>query len=395
MATDNRPICVVLALTATGMAVARDLQPVGWRVLGVDADRSRPGWFSRTVERPSELAALPLGADLLAAVCALARGPAPVVVMAAADDAVGWCIDHHAELVGNGVRLATGYTDQVAAVLLDKSRFGQRCRELNIDVPATMQPDNRNDIEAFAREVGFPLIVKPRAGHLWRQKLRGKKLLTPATLEQLRRDLDEIIGDPASVVLQELVAGPESNLFVGAVWAGQDAQVRQVVTARKVRQFPRNFGSGSLVRTEELPQVAQMSRQVVEALGYAGVCGTEFKLDLRTNKLRLIEINARPTLWYDLCRAAGVHLLRAHACDLAGLPCAPLADQRQGVVWRYGLRDAIALAQAGIGPLLRATLREPMADTDAVFSARDPLAAVGSLVHTTLQAAQHLGLMKK
>ncbi len=390
MSRDNRPICVVLALTATGLAVVRDLHPAGWRLIGIDSDKSRPGWYSRLVERPRGIANLPLGLGLVDAVCDLAQGHAPVVVMPAADDAVGWCIAHRETLLRAGVKLASGYSDHAAGVMLDKSRFGQRCAALGIDVPRTLQPADRADILAFAREVGLPCIVKPRAGHLWRQRLRGQKLLTPATEAELLHALDEIIGDPTAVVLQELIAGPESNLLVGAVWADQQAKVRHVLTARKVRQFPRQFGSGSLVRTEALPEVAALSRDIVQRMGYGGVCGTEFKLDQRTGKLQLIEINARPTLWYDLCRAAGVHLLPAHASDLAGLPPVVVQPQRDGVVWRYGVRDAIALAQAGTEPLLRALTGEPLPDTDAVFSWRDPLVGVGSLVHTAVQAATHL-----
>jgi len=387
--TAARPTCVVLALTATGIAVARDLQGA-WRVIGVDAERQRPGWYSSAFDRPRGIADLPFGLALVDAIVDLAGDASPLVVIPAADDAVAWCIDHRATLCERGVRLAAGYRADAAGVLVDKSRFAARCAELGIDVPRTAHPADRADALAFAREVGLPCIVKPRAGHLWRQRLRGHKLITPASVDELERVLDEIVGDPRAVVLQELVGGPESNLVVGAVWAGADGRVRHVLTARKIRQFPRQFGSGSLVRTEALPDVAERSRDVVEALGYAGLCGTEFKIDPRSGRLRLIEINARPTLWYDLCRAAGTHVVRAHACDLAGLPCAPPAAQRDGVVWRYAVRDAIALAQAGPAAFARAVASDGAADTDAVFDRRDPWAAIGSLVHTAAQAIAHL-----
>lgn len=381
---------VVLTLTATGLAVARDLDGAGFAVIGVDDDRSRPGCHSRHVQDIAGLSRLPLGLGLVDALLELAaRSPAPPLLIPAADDAVEWCITHRKTLQGPLV-LSAGYTPDLAGVLLDKSRFGQRCRELGIDVPVTVQPAGMDDVRAFARDVGLPCIVKPRAGHLWRKRLRGQKLLVPNSPAELERAIEDVVGDPSAVVLQELIPGPESELVVGAVWAGQDGAVRRVVTARKIRQFPRNFGSGSLLRSESLPQVEQLSREIVQGLGYRGLCGTEFKLDPRTGRYRLIEINPRPTLWFDLCRATGVHLIRAHAQELAGLPIDPLPPQRDGVVWRYLVRDVIALGQAGPRALLQSLVRDRRLDTDAVLAWDDPLAAAASLAHTAVQAATHL-----
>ena len=130
---------------------------------------------------------------------------------------------------------------------------------------------------------------------------------------------------------------------------------------------------------------------IVAALDYRGLCGTEFKLDERTGRWRLIEINPRPTLWYDLCRAAGTHLLLAHVQELAGLPVTPVQPQRDGVAWTYGLRDVVALGQAGGVPaLLDAARHETWADTDAVMAWDDPRATLASVGHFAAQALAHL-----
>lgn len=383
----SQPTAVVAALTATGLSVARSLHGAGWRVLGADADRSRPGVHSRVVQMNTALAGLPLGLQLADSVAHL-QANGPVVVLPAADDAVQWCIAHRDTLTRRA-RLSTGLTAERAGVLLDKSAFGAACQRLGIDVPATMQPRDMAEVRAFAREFGLPCIVKPRAGHVWRQRLRGQKLLVPANERELEAAL-ALVGDPTEVVLQELVPGPESQLVVGAVWAADDGGVRHVLTARKIRQFPRNFGSGSMVRTESLPEVREASARIVEQLDYRGLCGTEFKIDPRTGRLRLIEINPRPTLWYDLCRAAGCDLIRAHGEELAGLPGPRVQPQRDGVVWRYLVRDAIALVQAGPWALARSLWQDRRLDADAVLAWNDPGAALASVAHAAVQAVTHL-----
>ena len=381
---------IAVSLTGTGLAVARDVSNLG-TVIGIDEDKTRPGRYSRHVELRKALSDSRLDERLAEKVRDYAqKQQKPVVLVPAADDACEWVIAHRDILLPH-VRVSAGYTPERAGMLLDKSAFGTRCVALGIDVPVTCQPTTMDDVRAFARDVGLPCIVKPRAGHKWRDRLSGQKLLVPKTLAELERAMTEIVGDPSAVVLQELVPGPERNLGVAAVWSDQAGRVRHTLTARKIRQFPRQFGSGSRVVTEVLPEVARLSAEVVAQLDYRGLCGTEFKLDERTGRWRLIEINPRPTLWYDLCRAAGTHLIRAHVEELAGLPIAPLAPQTDGIAWTYGLRDVVALGQAGGVPAVLQALRsESWAQTDAVMAWDDPRATLASMGHFAAQALSHL-----
>lgn len=383
---------MVLALTGTGLAVARAVAQAGLGpVLGVDDDQTRPGLYSRHVTCHPKLTRRKLDDTLITELVAYARAQDhPVVLVPAADDACEWLADN-AEKFLPSLRISAGYSPERAGVLLDKWAFGERCRLLGIDVPLTYLPETLEDVRAFAQEVGLPCIVKPRAGHLWRNRLSGQKLLVPQTLEQLLRDMEHIVGDPKAVVLQELVPGPESNLGVAAVWTGQDGTLRHVLTARKIRQFPRQFGSGSRVVTEALPEVADLSAQVLQKLDYRGLCGTEFKYDPRSGNWRLIEINPRPTLWYDLCRAAGSNLIAAHILELAGLDPGAVGRQRQQVAWEYGLRDAVALAQAGgVRAIWQAFRREGLPSTDAVMAWDDPGVTLAAGAHFVGQALSHL-----
>lgn len=383
-------VAVVLAMTGTGLAVARAVSTLG-PVIAIDAERSRPGLYSRHVVRHPQLTHRALDAALVEPLIEFAhQQKRPVVVVPAADDACEWVADHRDALAGH-VRFSAGYSPERSGLLLDKWAFGDRCRELGIDVPLTYMPQTLEDVRSFAQEIGLPCIVKPRAGHLWRNRLSGQKLLVPETMEELLGAMETIVGDPKAVVLQELVAGPERNLGVAAAWVGQDGTLRHLLTARKIRQFPRQFGSGSRVVTEALPEVARLSAEVLQRLDYRGVCGTEYKYDLRHQRWRLIEINPRPTLWYDLCRAAGSDLLAAHVRELAGLEPGSVSPQRQGVAWEYGLRDAVALGQSG-GPaaLWRALRAEGLPHTDAVMALDDPGATAAAAAHFVGQALSHL-----
>ena len=68
-----RDVAIVLALTGTGLAVARALRGSGIHVIGVDNDAWRPGVWSRDFHWVGGLSELPLGEALVDAVAAFAR----------------------------------------------------------------------------------------------------------------------------------------------------------------------------------------------------------------------------------------------------------------------------------------------------------------------------------
>jgi len=65
-------------------------------------------------------------------------------------------------------------------------------------------------------------------------------------------------------------------------------------TARKILQFPDDFGTGCLVQSESLPELVEPTKRLWLALQYEGMAEVEYKHDPRTDEYRLIEINTRP-----------------------------------------------------------------------------------------------------
>ena len=133
--------------------------------------------------------------------------------------------------------------------------------------------------------------------------------------------------------------------------------------------------------SEWQPEVASLSTELVGALGYAGVCGTEYKPDPRDGRWKLIEINPRPTLWFSLCRAAGCDVVHHEYRHLVGRALEPqVGRQRDGVRWQYFLRDLISLTyylrrgELGWSRLVEAL--SPLRKDEAIASFRDPRAAL-------------------
>jgi predicted ATP-grasp superfamily ATP-dependent carboligase len=237
------------------------------------------------------------------------------------------------------------------------------------------------------------VILKPLRGHAWRKRLRGAKVVVAADPGELRREYSRLAGPDQGLMVQEVITGPERDIAVAACAIGSRGQVLGVFTARKRRQFPYYYGSASCCTSEWMPEIADLSLELLARMEFRGVCGTEFKRDSRNGRWILIEINPRPTLWFDLARVAGVNLIEAAYRELAGQPLPPLGRQRDGLEWRYLARDWVTCARYWMrrdadAPRLSEILRLPA--SEAIGSRLDPRATVAYPAYVLVHALRHL-----
>ncbi len=367
---------VVFAMTATGLAAARSLHRRGVTVYGVDSKRWEVGHRSTELRRPP-FGFEPPGAELAAAVAAWAgTQPGPPVLVPADDPACEFLSAQH-RLLRRSCLLTDGYRPEIAPVLVDKRTFYRRCLDLGVDLPRTLFLDEAGALEPRLAGLRFPVILKPAHGYRWRRRFHGAKVLEVGSRDDLLRALETLGDDGPGMTVQEVVPGPEREIFVCAAYFRADGTPQAAFTARKTRQYPPRFGSGSLLRSEWQAEVARLSLDLVGRLGYAGICGTEYKPDPRDGRWKLIEVNPRPTLWFSLCRAAGCDVVYHAYRDLVGRPLEPqIGRQRDGVRWQYLLRDLLSLGRylregsAGGRELLEAL--SPWRKDEAIASLRDP-----------------------
>jgi D-aspartate ligase len=332
-----RPHAIVLGLSPTGLYVARELGRSGTPLLGVDTGfasaaasryfRSTGGvWYEPDNER--------LVARLLEFA---ARLESKAVLVPTSDRYIEFVIENYARL--ERVFHITKCYASVAGQLLDKQKFHQLCERHGIATPGVWTLSSMEDIGELP-EIPFPCILKPTLIHLAKPFLRGKKLFIVESRAELLALSKAIPKASGHWLLQELIPGEESGITLVAAYASENAAAGDAFTARKLRQYPPGFGSASRVISETLAETRTIAETLIAAIGFSGVYGAEFKRDPRDGALKIIEINPRPTLWFYASHAAGKRLVETAYCDLTGLPLAGKAQQRDGVLWHYALKDA-------------------------------------------------------
>jgi D-aspartate ligase len=190
----------------------------------------------------------------------------------------------------------------------DKRLTIKIAEEAEIPIPKSFFPRNRQHMLDNLDRFRFPLVIKPAMGK--RYYLASKKKMHLAMdRSEAGRFFDKIahIMGEENIIVQEYIPGGNETLFNYACCM-KDGLPYGVFTGRKVRQVPRDFGTGSAAMTCHDPKLAALGTSLLQACEYEGLAYIEFKKDWRDNTFKLIEINPRVWNFIDLAVHSGVDL---------------------------------------------------------------------------------------
>lgn len=259
--------------------------------------------------------------------------------------------------------------------LVDKARFGDLARRLDLPVPSTVCVEAAS-VSPDDLDLRFPLVVKPAAHERgnWAVVSSGAKALGARTAGELRALWPGLAREGLEVLVQEMIPGPESRIESYHVYVDAAGVTVAEFTGRKIRTEPPAYGETTALEITGERDVAELGREVTRRLGLTGVAKLDFKRD-GAGALHLLEVNPRFNLWHHPGATAGVNLPALVYADLVGTPRSRLQPARPGVRWVYHAHDARAARRQGV-PLHRWLPWAISSEAKAVVALDDPLPAV-------------------
>ena len=260
--------------------------------------------------------------------------------------------------------------------LVDKERFTELARRLDLPVPAALCVD-ASAVSAGEVDLTFPVVVKPVAREKrgnWAAVADGAKALGAATEHELSAIWPGLARQRLQVLVQELIPGPESRVESYHVYVDAAGQTAGEFTGRKIRTDPAEYGETTALEITDARDVAELGREATRRLGLRGVAKLDFKRDA-SGRLHLLEVNPRFNLWHHPGAKAGVNLPALVYADLVGLPRPHARSARAGVRWVYHGHDARAARAQGV-PLHRWVPWAISSDAKSVVSLDDPLPVI-------------------
>jgi hypothetical protein len=217
--------------------------------------------------------------------------------------------------------------------LTSKWAVAEIARRLNITVPLQAQVGTVNDAMAFAREAGFPVILKRENsyGGMGCHVCRSEPELRWG-FGKLRRS-SWIHRAPSAILRGRSAAGlhdlSQQPLIIQKYQEGQLAFVAAVVhdgvmvsglAAVADEVHPAPTGASTVIRAIDGPELLEISRTLTAETRCSGFVGLDFIIDRASARPYFLEINPRLTPLCHLARRFGTDLCAAFASSFAGLP---------------------------------------------------------------------------
>lgn len=330
----ENPDVIVLGLSPTGLYAVREAGRAGFSVLGVGAPGA-PGLWSRFLaDRISAARA----EDRVAAILERAGRARRKPVLIVTSDQDLEAVLARADALGDVVHLQGAYRDGLAGRIMDKDAFYGLCEAQGIAYPGLWSA-GVDAAHRYRDRIAYPAMIKPARIQDVKHLMAGQKGWIVRSPSDFDAVLPGIPAEAGTLLMQEIVPGPESNITLWCGYLDEGGKVCQRFTARKQRQYPAGFGSASLVQSETCEETAAIAEALLSGLGYRGIAAAEFKRHPETGALKIIEVNPRPSLWFSVATAAGVPLVETAVAEARGEALPAPRRQKEGVLWRYTAKD--------------------------------------------------------
>lgn len=352
----KRRILVVGTVGDAGQAIVDELARAGDEVLGADVERLPLGLRSRHLVRshrlpdPSEPAADAALARLVAlerpdALLAIGTRPTMLVARNAAalarTTAVNVC------------------DPEAFAATYDHAACRESCEALGIPVPAAFDPAHARTL--LAGPDGPTLVVKPRhdLGAAAGVRYVDDVAALDAALASSR-------SDGIEPIVHAFVPGEPSAMRAALLVFDAGSRLAAAFTIEKIRQWPLSGGVTAVAESTDDPALVALALPFFERWRWRGVAEVEAKIDARTGRLTVIEINGRMPAYGRFASLCGLPLGRL-LVDLARSPdgVEPMRYPAYAIGRRYvnpGLYARTLVAELRQRRPLGATLARARAD---------------------------------
>jgi len=254
-------------------------------------------------------------------------------------DAMLLCVSRNREALSRVYRFSMPPATRVEE-LVDKARFSELARHLELPVPETCTSLEASTREEFCARVALPCVVKPfnhtafrRSSILVEEGGLPRKALFARTPDELDKRIAQMRRLGGAFVVQRYVPGGDDHLVSFHAWIDAAGEPVAHHVGRKIRTCPSGSGESTFVEVIRDPEVTRLGLEVVRALGIVGVVKLDFKRDVGTGALWLLEANPRFNLWNRLGAASGVNLPLVAYAELAGLSRPFTRLSREGLRW--------------------------------------------------------------
>jgi predicted ATP-grasp superfamily ATP-dependent carboligase len=339
--TTDRARHVLVTDAGRGSAVAfiRSLGRRGWRVTAADADPRSPGFHSRWTTTNLRYPSPTLDADAAVQTILEAVDRMGIDLVVPITDDIGLPLAAQRARLPDRTILAFPEGERLA-VVHDKARTLALAERLGVPVPPTRSVTDVASAMGAAREIGWPLVIKPQASRVTRPDGTVEAFtVSYAHDEQELQTRVAAIEGRTGILLQRWRPG-EGH---GVELLTHDGRPLAGFQHRRLREVPVTGGASSLRESVPLdPELLGHATRLLDALQWTGLAMVEFRLT--PDGPELMEINGRVWGSLPLAVRAGIDFPGLLAELLVDGP--PPVGTPPAMTYRPGVRGRNLLLEA-------------------------------------------------
>ncbi len=265
------------------------------------------------------------------------------VIMVGSDVALEF-VAHHKEALSERY-LLDDHIPELHLNMLDKRKTLELGSKAGCPVPAFHDVTEIEDVEKIAKEVMYPVMIKPLHSHLFQRHFKWRKYLLANNRDELIANTRKVLNKGLQVMITELIPGPDDLQSAYFTYMTDTGEELFEYTHQIVRRNPKNEGSGCLHISKWLPETAEMGKRFFKGIGFRGMGHIEFKRDLRDGQLKIIECNPRFSAAQAIVLKSGLDMAYIIYCHLTQRELPLDRSYKEGVRRWLVLHDIFAFME--------------------------------------------------
>lgn len=228
---------------------------------------------------------------------------------------------------------------EIIQKLVNKKEFYKLLNRMSIPHPKTYFIEDISELKSIGQEIDFPYIIKPAYSHLFSKEFGTKNFVINSS-QDLNQATEKLRDKNMEVVIQEIIPGKEIYMFY--TYFNRQSEPVAICGYDKLRQYPPDFGCGSLCKSAWRHIPIDSAIQVLKAIKYHGMAEPEFKRDPRDGQYKLIEINSRTTTESILPARCGVDVEYTAYLDAIGQDVEESFFPKNDILWVDEIGDLLS-----------------------------------------------------
>lgn len=321
---------IVIGCSLTGYAVIRALANKNIYIIAVSYEKQDVAQLSRYVSRVVQSPAPEDEERFVEFLIQNADQWTGALILETADSAAV-ALSKNKEILSKYYRIATPDWN-VLNLFIEKEKTYALAKQFDIPHPKSIPLFGWDDLSSIL-EILYPCILKPVRSSPFTSKFHVKNF--EVNNDRELKDKFKICLDAGqSMILQEIVPGPDDNLYKMQGYINSQGRLVGKFFYRKLRQHPPQFGIARVgISTDRHPEVERLTEEILIRANYRGYFSNEFKLDPRDGQFKLIENNCRMPRSGMLAIACGINFPWLIYQDLVLNQQCDVTHYKSGTYW--------------------------------------------------------------